>query len=63
MQRTGTCLVSYFLGLIHGKFEDGFNDFLQRFAKILDVYHLVVSVFSLMYSRIYLSKDGDNAYV
>ena len=38
----GTCLVSSCLRLSHGKFEDEFDDFLQRFAKLLNVYYLVV---------------------
>ena len=43
MQCTGTCLVSSYFRLRHGKFEDSFDDFLQRFTKLLDDYHLVVS--------------------
>ena len=43
MQYIVTCLVSSCLRLSHGKFEDAFDDFLQGFTKLLDVYHIVVS--------------------
>ena len=43
MQCTGTCLVYSCLQLSYGKFEDAFNEFLKRFAKLLDVYHVGVS--------------------
>ena len=43
MQCKGTCLVSSCLQWSHGNFEDAFYGFLQYFAKLLDVYHHVVS--------------------
>ena len=45
VQGTGTYLVSYCLRLCHGKFEGAFDDFLQHFSKLLDVYHFFVSAF------------------
>ena len=55
MQCTGTCIVSPALKLIHGNFEDAFDEFFQRFAKLLDVYQEVLPYV--------FAKDGDTASV
>ena len=58
----GTCLVSSCLRLSHGKFEDVFDDFLQHFAKLLDVYHLVVSDDFLVFLYVFF-EDSDTTSI